>query len=402
MNVTRRIPVLLQSDTLEQSSRWRLADMLYGQHRAMLEGSLAQALLEAICAHITGSAVYLVLICATAVVTIARYALTLQFRRRAAGLKDVRAGTPERWALRFVIGNCATSTVFCVNTLYTCFTFRDASLKMLVILVQGAWLAGSTQRNAPSPAAVFAQTALISFGAVIGAAFGGSPILYWLIPFVLAHAASASGSVAFFGDLYVNTLLNEQRLRAANVLLTQQSATDGLTGIGNRRAFDTVLPQEVRRASRNADSTALIMIDVDYFKAYNDSYGHSAGDDCLRRIAAFIAGAVRRPPDFAARFGGEEFCVLLPGTEPDGARQVAETIRTTIEAARIRHDSSPFGHVTISLGVSCLVPPPGFNEAELVSMADLALYRAKQTGRNIVCAAPPSRGSYAEPPIINA
>jgi diguanylate cyclase (GGDEF)-like protein len=364
--------------------------MLYEQHRAMLEGSLAQALLEGICAHITGSAVYLVLIGITAVVTSGRYALTLQFRRRAAGLQGARAGSPEGWAWRFVIGNCVTSAVFCLNTIYTCFAFRDASLKLLVILVQGAWLAGSTQRNAPSPAAVLAQTALISTATVIGAAFGGSPILYWLIPFVLAHAASARGGVGFFGDLHLSTLLNEQRLRAANVLLTQQSATDGLTGIGNRRAFDTVLAKEVRRASRNADSLALIMIDVDYFKDYNDRYGHSAGDDCLRRVAAFIEGAVRRPPDFAARFGGEEFCVLLPSTQLDGARNVAETIRAAINAARIPHASSPIGHVTVSLGVSCLIPPTGFNEADLVGMADLALYRAKETGRNTVCDAAPS------------
>ncbi len=400
--MARRIPVLLQCETLEQSSRWRLAEMLYEQHMAMLEGSLAQALLEGICAHITGSPVYLLLIGLTAVVTSGRYALTLQFRRRAVGLQDVRPGSPESWAWRFVIGNCVTSAVFSLNTLYTCFAFRDASLKLLVILVQGAWLAGSTQRNAPSPAAVLAQTALISTSTIIGAAFSGSPILYWLIPFVLAHAASARGGVAFFGDLYVNTLLNEQRLRAANARLTQQSATDGLTGIGNRRAFDTVLPQEVRRASCNADSIALIMIDVDYFKAYNDSYGHSAGDDCLRRVAALIEGAVRRPPDFAARYGGEEFCVLLPGTQWDGARRVAESIRAAVHGARIRHDSSPFGHVTISLGVSCLIPPPGFNEAELVGMADLALYRAKETGRNTVCDAPPLLGSDTESPIIDA
>jgi len=375
--------------------------MLYEQHRAMLEGGLALALLEAICAHITGSMVYLVLLGVTGLVTALRYLVTVQFRRRAAGVQEPREGTPELWAWRFVIGNSATSAIFAITTVYSCFALRDAAVKMLVILVQGAWLAGSTQRNAPCPAAVFTQTVLISGGTLIGAAFGGSPIVYWVIPLVLAHAASARGSMMFFGDLYLNTLLTEQRLRAANVLLTQQSATDGLTGIGNRRAFDTILQREVRRASRNADPIALIMIDVDYFKAYNDCYGHSAGDACLRRVAACIEGAVRRPPDFAARFGGEEFCVLLPGTQMDGARKVAESIRVAIDGIGIRHDSSPLGHVTISLGVSCLVPQPGFNEAELVRMADLALYRAKETGRNTVCDAPALIGALTKPPIIS-
>jgi diguanylate cyclase (GGDEF)-like protein len=162
------------------------------------------------------------------------------------------------------------------------------------------------------------------------------------------------------------------------------SATDGLTGIGNRRAFDQALEKEVGRAARDGQEVSLIMIDVDHFKLYNDHYGHPAGDDCLRQVAAMLDRCLRRPPDIVARVGGEEFAALLPDTDASGARDVAERIRRELRHAGIPHAASSVGLVTISIGVSTLLPAPGENGQTLLAQADEALYRAKQSGRDTV------------------
>jgi len=255
------------------------------------------------------------------------------------------------------------------------------------MLVEAAWLAGSTQRGAVSPAAVYAQTALVSLPTIVGAALSTGNLVHWVILFVVAHGLSARNSLKYFGTLYVNTLLNEQRLAAANARLTQLSATDGLTGVGNRRAFDQALQKEVGRAARDAQQVSLVMIDVDHFKLYNDHYGHPAGDECLRHIAALVDRCLRRPPDIVARVGGEEFAALLPDTDPSGAMDVAQRIREGLHRAELPHAASPFGLITVSIGVATLSPTPGTDGQTLLAQADEALYRAKRLGRNRIVAA---------------
>jgi diguanylate cyclase (GGDEF)-like protein/PAS domain S-box-containing protein len=163
---------------------------------------------------------------------------------------------------------------------------------------------------------------------------------------------------------------------------------DGLTGVANRRHFDNNLDLEWRRAMRSAKSISLIIVDVDYFKNYNDLYGHLAGDSCLRKIAHTIRDSLRRAGNFAARYGGEEFAVILPDTDAEGAYLFAESLREKIENLNIEHKDSTVGrNVTVSLGVSTTVPEKNSTHDELISLADKALYKAKQGGRNRVVSA---------------
>jgi diguanylate cyclase (GGDEF)-like protein len=163
------------------------------------------------------------------------------------------------------------------------------------------------------------------------------------------------------------------------------STQDGLTGVSNRRHFDETLALEWRRAARSRAPLSLLMIDIDYFKAYNDATGHQNGDESLRRVATTLRDALHRAADLVARYGGEEFAVLLPETDETHARQVAETLRAQIESLDVRHPASPNGFLTISIGVGSDVPPrDGAGVDELVRTADNALYEAKRRGRNRV------------------
>jgi diguanylate cyclase (GGDEF)-like protein len=167
-----------------------------------------------------------------------------------------------------------------------------------------------------------------------------------------------------------------------------QANQDGLTALSNRRCFDQVLEIEWNRARRDKRSLALLMIDVDYFKKYNDCYGHLAGDDCLRQIAQQLLRVINRPGDVAARYGGEEFVVILPNTDAAGARLVAERLLLNLTSASIPHaDNQPLCHVTLSIGVSAMVPASGGSTTALALAADKALYEAKESGRNQVCTA---------------
>ncbi len=180
--------------------------------------------------------------------------------------------------------------------------------------------------------------------------------------------------------------------------LRELASFDGLTGIANRRSFDDTLMRELSRARRDARPVSLAMADIDHFKRYNDRHGHPAGDECLRRVARAIAGAVRRAGDLAARYGGEEFVVILPNTDAAAAAIVAEKIRAGVAALELAHgDSSAAAFVTISVGVATWAPQlsgdsfdPAGASKELLSLADQALYRAKASGRNRVAAAPAS------------
>lgn len=177
----------------------------------------------------------------------------------------------------------------------------------------------------------------------------------------------------------------EKKLRELASELESQTLVDGLTGIANRRRFDLHLDDEFRRAKRNTSPLSLIMIDVDYFKDYNDNYGHQRGDQCLAQIAGALSSVLNRSRDLVARYGGEEFTVVLPDTNEDGAMQIAETMRTEIEALNIEHAYSGVARfVTISLGVSTIVPEHMSKTGNLIHAADRALYQAKRSGRNCV------------------
>ncbi|MDX1756157.1 MAG: diguanylate cyclase [Marinobacter sp.] len=168
--------------------------------------------------------------------------------------------------------------------------------------------------------------------------------------------------------------------------LSDQANNDALTGIANRRAFDRALNVEWERLQREQTPLSLLFVDIDHFKLYNDAYGHGAGDDSLVLIATQLRNCLRRPADLAARLGGEEFVVLLPGTEPSGAGDVAQRILTSVDNLRIRHESSPIcDWVTVSIGVATMIPSPHSTPQQLLKAADDALYQAKSAGRQRIC-----------------
>jgi diguanylate cyclase (GGDEF)-like protein len=172
-------------------------------------------------------------------------------------------------------------------------------------------------------------------------------------------------------------------LTAANRRLETLSHQDGLTGIANRRAFDFLIERQFLEATRRKEAFCVVLCDVDHFKAYNDHYGHPAGDECLKQVAAALARTCKRSIDVAARYGGEEFALLLPATPAAGAQQVVENARREIAALAIAHAKSGTAEVvTFSAGIACLDPARDGSPRELVARADEALYRAKQLGRN--------------------
>jgi diguanylate cyclase (GGDEF)-like protein/PAS domain S-box-containing protein len=178
----------------------------------------------------------------------------------------------------------------------------------------------------------------------------------------------------------------EATMAAAVRDLARQAATDPLTGLANRRCFDETLEREWRRAGRDGRPLALLMLDVDCFKSYNDDFGHQTGDTVLREVASCMQGATRRPGDTAARYGGEEFAVILPNTHADGAVQVAEAIRMAVANLALPHPHGPAGRVTISIGVAAVTttayPTLDTTPDSLIASADAALYAAKAAGRN--------------------
>jgi diguanylate cyclase (GGDEF)-like protein len=176
---------------------------------------------------------------------------------------------------------------------------------------------------------------------------------------------------------------NHLELKRQRDLLGRLSLQDGLTGLANRRAFDAEYLREWRRAVRNCAPLSLIMIDIDHFKAYNDTYGHLAGDECLKLVARALAGSLERGADFIARYGGEEFVCILPDTDAKGAPVIAGELRRAVESLHIPYHASPVAPwVTVSLGVASAIPTAALSEDMLIALADRMLYRAKTAGRN--------------------
>ncbi|MFM0084863.1 diguanylate cyclase [Paraburkholderia sediminicola] len=257
--------------------------------------------------------------------------------------------------------------------------------------------ASTFQRFMSAPEGSFSETASID----------GTRRLYWFqnfphAPLIIMVAAGEQdiyaawrrraltiGSLMLtFGSAFIvlSMLLGVQlrrRMRAESELQLL-ARTDGLTGLNNRRSLGEILDQEWRRAKRTKSMMSLLFVDIDRFKAYNDTYGHQAGDDALAAVARCIAGNIRRPADTAARYGGEEFVVVLPDTPADGASEIAEKIRNAICDCGIEHAGSEYGRVTASIGVVSTQPQTDDDLTTAIRAADEALYKAKATGRNRV------------------
>jgi diguanylate cyclase (GGDEF)-like protein/PAS domain S-box-containing protein len=240
-----------------------------------------------------------------------------------------------------------------------------------------------------SGAAAAAEQALatkqtIKLEANITTSFGKVLRLEWIFTPFVRH-----------GELKLMTIVRDctdmhrarEALEESNRKLATLCSTDSLTNVLNRRGFDEALVKEWRRAARNRQPLALAMIDVDFFKQYNDLYGHQKGDECLATVARILREQVLRPGDSIARYGGEEFAFVGPSTSLDDALHVMERVRTAILELAISHANSPFGCITVSIGVSALVPEEGYTAKSLIRSADEALYSAKADGRNRVATA---------------
>lgn len=181
---------------------------------------------------------------------------------------------------------------------------------------------------------------------------------------------------------------NEQALEDLQKELEALSYNDSITGVSNRRKFDAVMAMEWQRAQESQQPLSLILLDIDYFKQYNDYYGHLAGDACLKRVTHVLTNAGLRKGDFFARFGGEEFVIVLPCTQADEAKEIAEHCRRIILQEKIQHQQSSIGEVlSISLGVGTMVPTAEDDLLSFINRVDKCLYLAKRRGRNCTCAA---------------
>src|SRR5580700_9891395 len=195
---------------------------------------------------------------------------------------------------------------------------------------------------------------------------------------------------AALDDMAKKLAEREEELRIANEHLEELASLDGLTGLANRRGFDRQLETEWRRAAERNDPIALMMIDIDHFKLYNDRYGHVSGDTCLRSVGETLSLVTLETAVLVARYGGEEFALLLPGLDLQRAASLGEEARRSVEELFITHAEAPCGHVTVSVGVQAIIPQKGQNAADLVEAADGALYAAKRCGRNRVVAHVPT------------
>jgi diguanylate cyclase (GGDEF)-like protein/PAS domain S-box-containing protein len=192
------------------------------------------------------------------------------------------------------------------------------------------------------------------------------------------------GRVWFFRDV-TERIQAEQKLKAAYEEVERLAVVDPLTGIANRRRFEEYLDAEWRRAIREQKPLSMVMVDVDLFKLFNDSYGHVRGDECLKQIAEATMEVVARAGDVAARYGGEEFAIVLPNTDEKGALAITKQLWSSVWNQRISHEASPYGIVTISAGCATITPRLGVGPSQLVDWADRAMYEAKRQGRNRVC-----------------
>jgi diguanylate cyclase (GGDEF)-like protein len=192
-----------------------------------------------------------------------------------------------------------------------------------------------------------------------------------------------------FDDMAAKLAAREEELQIANQHLEEMASLDGLSGLANRRGFDRELEREWQRAGERGEPLALMMVDIDHFKLFNDRYGHVPGDTCLRAVGETLSLVTLETAVLVARYGGEEFALLLPGLDIERATALADEARRAIEDLLIDHAESPCGHVTVSIGVESTVPQKGQTAAGLVEAADRALYDAKRRGRNTVVAHAP-------------
>ncbi len=321
-----------------------------------------------------------------------------------------------KWAFPDALGTALwTPLVLTLVSRETYDIFRFKALPQTITLLAGlfavSWFtfdqASYPLAFVPYPMLLFVALRLGFSGAVIGANMLSLVAAYFSVrglgPFHLAAEGWTDqqsvvlqiySTLAMLFVLPLSVILVERRnfaekLQHALDEMKNLATIDQLTGVANRRRFDEILDTEWKRAIRDATPISLLMIDADHFKSFNDRYGHVAGDDCLRGIAAALSAKPLRQHDLVARYGGEEFAAILPGAPAAAAEELAEQMRLSVLESCVTHEGNPTGCVTVSIGCASLVPAKGMSPAELIASADRALYLAKESGRNRVCTAAP-------------
>ena len=368
---------------------WKRTDMVFGDSASLIAGGLSMAVMGGMIYAQTGAAWMLGWSAAVLLLTAARLRLAAAYRRRRP------EDTPSRWARLFTLGACANGALWGIASLVI-ITEDDPLAHMLVVSVQSGFLASAAARNSPVPAATLGGALLARVPMVFACLANGGPFYLAFAAIVVLHVLGAMSLARSLSAQTVALLLsNHERARlvaevgraneelaAANARLEALARTDGLTGLLNRRGFDGALEMEWRRSLRDARPIALLLVDIDRFKLFNDSLGHPAGDACLRVVAQTLAQALRRPGEIAARYGGEEMAVILPDTDAAGAMRVAERIRAAVEALAIPHPHGFGGRLTVSVGCVSRIPQSWTPLDALVAGADAALYASKRGGRN--------------------
>jgi diguanylate cyclase (GGDEF)-like protein len=246
---------------------------------------------------------------------------------------------------------------------------------------------GTGRENGESRLYSYAQVGNFPLIVIVGSAqstlFAAWQQKALLVGLLMAVLAVAMAALAFYlvKELRHRRLV-ERQLESAAAALAVAAATDGLTGLANRRRFDQTAETEWNRAIRNQDLLSILIVDVDFFKAYNDACGHLCGDDALKAVAKCIQATLSRPCDFAARYGGEEFALLLPNTSSSGAYKVGETLRATLACRAVHHPHGLDQKLSVSIGIATVTPSKDKGFAEAFAAADEALFRAKRLGRN--------------------
>ncbi len=382
---------------LSGSLQWRLADAIYRQRQTHLAALLAVLVAGGTVWWHTGSPWAVRWTAVASLLLVVRLGDYIAYCRRR------RTESPQRWIRRFVAGAWLQAALWGAGSAAAVLA-GDSYTQLVAIAVQSGVLAAAAARNNGVPAAAIGQVVITVTPMLVACLLAPDPRFR---PFALLVALNVFATLTIVSNLHRQTLglllagqRNEALLRTlgtvnaelaeANRRLESLAVTDALTGIANRRGFDLALQAEWQRARRAGQGLALLFIDIDLFKPFNDTFGHPAGDECLRRIAASIAAVVRRPGDVVARYGGEEFAVILADTGQPAAEELAERLRVQVQALALRHPHSQPGVVTVSVGVAAIEPAqlPAAAPADLVALADRELYRAKTSGRNRVrCAA---------------
>ena len=378
-------------DTVSPEVAWKLVGTLFGQTVSLVMAAAVFMLLGVVGFVGTGSPWYLAGMAYTMCVFIWRFWQTRAYARS----RD--HATPIAWAWRSIRSGWATAAGWGAWSSVVLYEPEQA-IVMMVLGMHAGLVASGAVRNCAVRAVATGQSILAVVPLCLACVASGNNYLHVYAVLVALHFVAALVLTRTLHDQTLQLLLREgekselvtrlaaanQDLEVINQHLETLVVTDALTNVANRRAFDLASAREWHRSAREQVPLSLLLLDIDYFKAFNDFYAHQAGDACLCVVASAISSAVHRPSDMLARYGGEEFAVILPGTYLDGAAVIAEQIRAAVTGCALAHDTSLFGYVTVSIGAACVMPDQGATVERLTGLVDAALYAAKRGGRNRV------------------